>query len=466
MTNIAQPEINSQVDEFDDTCAVDEELELLRSIYVHEINIKNDENGRPQTVSIDLHPATADKAEEQFVRLNLVFTLPLLYPRDLPEIMLRNSRGISDDDLKKIDTELRKKAEQQKSSQSLYTLIELAKEHLTAKNTPTGICAICLYGFNPKDVFTKTECYHYFHARCLARYVKATLSQKEDGNSKVVCPVCREVIIYELSTLESAPQPVECESAAAFEITRDLRQLQVEMAGLFQRQLSRGGIIDLDAEKNKYLLEISTIVSQEQRSIASDDIAPSVGANAKNESSNESLSADTDTYYGKGNHNKMRGRGKGFSHSNSNRYRSQEGDSAEALAYNSQPELEAQMGQQHRQRPFRSRGRGRGRCSGMSWHQQNRRAKNAEKRDLDDATMINGHQQKEVKNVETPHKSSSTEGKPIKSHNSWGYGPPPLGFSKDANQTSPRNFTRATPIPPPPGFRSRPPFPPRAKPPP
>ncbi|GBN79784.1 hypothetical protein AVEN_56730-1, partial [Araneus ventricosus] len=56
-----------------------------------------------------------------------------------------------------------------------------AKEHLTNENRPCGECAICLYGFSEDDVFTKTECYHYFHSHCLARYVKnAAISESND----------------------------------------------------------------------------------------------------------------------------------------------------------------------------------------------------------------------------------------------------------------------------------------------
>lgn len=50
---------------------------------------------------------------------------------------------------------------------------QLVREHLTRNNLPNGQCAVCLYGFRKGDGFTKTECYHYFHSRCLAAHVAA-----------------------------------------------------------------------------------------------------------------------------------------------------------------------------------------------------------------------------------------------------------------------------------------------------
>lgn len=47
------------------------------------------------------------------------------------------------------------------------------REHLTCSNLPSCQCAICLYGFRNEDEFTKTPCFHHFHAHCLASYVRS-----------------------------------------------------------------------------------------------------------------------------------------------------------------------------------------------------------------------------------------------------------------------------------------------------
>ena len=39
-----------------------------------------------------------------------------------------------------------------------------------------------------------------------------------------------------------------------YELNQEIRELQRKMAELFKRQQAKGGIIDLEAEKNKYLI--------------------------------------------------------------------------------------------------------------------------------------------------------------------------------------------------------------------
>ena len=34
------------------------------------------------------------------------------------------------------------------------------------------------------DEFTKTECYHYFHCGCLARYIEYSLQQEDEREDK------------------------------------------------------------------------------------------------------------------------------------------------------------------------------------------------------------------------------------------------------------------------------------------
>lgn len=53
------------------------------------------------------------------------------------------------------------------------------------------------------------------------------------------------------------PPPVEQTRQPDFSLTPALERLQRDMAQLFHRQQSQGGIINVDAEKNKFLLEIS-----------------------------------------------------------------------------------------------------------------------------------------------------------------------------------------------------------------
>lgn len=66
--------------------------------------------------------------------------------------------------------------------------------------------------------------------------------------------MCREPITCDLKELQTAGPPKELENAQQFELTSELRKLQMQMQDLFIYQKNRGGIIDVDAEENKLLL--------------------------------------------------------------------------------------------------------------------------------------------------------------------------------------------------------------------
>ncbi|GAB6030172.1 RING finger protein 25 [Chamberlinius hualienensis] len=254
-----------------DDHGVSMELEAIQAIYIHELEISYcPETNIPKVVSINLHPATADNANEQYVRLTLVLKLSPNYPNELPEITIKSPRGLSDTHIERISKDLNEHAQQSRGNAMLFELIEIAKEHLTQGNTPSCVCTICLYGFNAEDVFTKTDCYHYFHSHCLKRFVEASLSEPEivqpsfketQPLHKILCPVCREPFKFDKKLLEAPPPPIQSETAPSFHLDEDLKQLQHQMSELFVMQKSKGGIIDLEEEKNKFLIEISSVQS-------------------------------------------------------------------------------------------------------------------------------------------------------------------------------------------------------------
>lgn len=245
------------------------EVEVLESIYLDELQVMKG-NGRssPWEIFITLHPATAEVQDSQFVCFTLVLRVPGKYPHEVPQISIRNPRGLSDEQIHKISQTLGHVAKEGLGTAMLYELIEKGKEILTDNNIPHGQCVICLYGFQEKEAFTKTPCYHYFHCHCLARYIQhmeqelktqgqeqerqhAVTKQKAGG---VQCPVCREPLVYDLASLKAAPepqQPMELYQPSA----ESLRQ-QEELKRLYQRQQEKGGIIDLEAERNRYFISL------------------------------------------------------------------------------------------------------------------------------------------------------------------------------------------------------------------
>ncbi|XP_055967747.1 E3 ubiquitin-protein ligase RNF25 [Sorex fumeus] len=246
------------------------EVEVLESIYLDELQVvKGNGRSSPWEISITLHPATAEDQDSQYVCCTLLLQVPAQYPHEVPLISIRNPRGLSDEQIHKISQALSHVATAGLGTAMLYELIEKGKEILTDNNIPHGQCVICLYGFQEKEAFTKTPCYHYFHCHCLARYIQhmeqelqrrererqyCAASATKQKAAGVQCPVCREPLVYDLALLKAAPepqQPMEPYQPSA----ASLRE-QEERQRLYQRQQERGGIIDLEAERSRYFISL------------------------------------------------------------------------------------------------------------------------------------------------------------------------------------------------------------------
>ncbi|NXX99255.1 RNF25 ligase, partial [Centropus bengalensis] len=222
----------------------------------------------PWELSITLHPATAQDQDSQYVCFTLVLTVPPQYPNKAPEISIRNPRGLSDEQIQKISQTLRSVAEARLGTEVLYELIEKGKEILTDNNIPHGQCVICLYGFQEGEAFTKTQCYHYFHSHCLARYAQhmeeEILMQQEEREQHlepfprqevgVQCPVCRETLVYDLCALKAAPPPQH--PLEPYRPDDKALKHREELRLIFKRQQEKGGIIDPEAERNRYFISL------------------------------------------------------------------------------------------------------------------------------------------------------------------------------------------------------------------
>ena len=69
--------------------------------------------------------------------------------------------------------------------------------------------------------------------------------------------MCREPITYDLEQLNSAPKRQDV--SIKYQADDEMKKLQRKMARLFQKQKKKGGIIDIEAESNKFLLDISVV---------------------------------------------------------------------------------------------------------------------------------------------------------------------------------------------------------------
>ncbi|KAL9981644.1 hypothetical protein ACROYT_G010376 [Oculina patagonica] len=251
-------------DHGDGSYSLEEEIELLEAIYIHELTLEGPRE-RPIAVSVLLHPSTGDEEHKRFVCLTLVIDLPDKYPSELPSIHIKTPRGLSEAHIESILANLRELAEGCLGRPMLYELIEYAKESLTDNNTPSCACAICLCHFQDNHEFTKTECYHYFHCGCLARYIEFSLQlEKEtEDSTKVECPMCRLPITYNLTELKTVASSEGNEEEVAYKPSVEIRKLQKKMSSMFDKQKRKGGVIDVEQERNRYLIDITSVRQEE-----------------------------------------------------------------------------------------------------------------------------------------------------------------------------------------------------------
>ncbi|KAG8433375.1 hypothetical protein GDO86_017597 [Hymenochirus boettgeri] len=125
---------------------------------------------------------------------------------------------------------------------------------LTDSNVPRGHCVICLYNFQEGDSLTKTPCFHHFHSHCLGRYAEHSQEQAHISVLSVLCPVCREKVSCDLDKLRGALPPRNPEET--YEPDSATLQKREELRRIYQVQLDKGGIIDLEAEKKRFFISI------------------------------------------------------------------------------------------------------------------------------------------------------------------------------------------------------------------
>lgn len=235
---------------------VTDEIEALEAILMDDVVIKR-VGEVPQVIETVLHPSTGDDVEQQYVCVTLVVKLTPGYPDSIPEVTLRNPRGLDDDILANIHVQIREKIADCLGSPVIFELIELIRDCLTECNLPSGQCMICLFGFCKGDHFVRTQCYHYFHSHCLALHLISGRRYHEEEKSvlpawqqatkepfKEMCPVCRVTLInIDVDALAKAPPPMASFTAPAFYLTDELKALQREMAKMMAYQMAKGGII-------------------------------------------------------------------------------------------------------------------------------------------------------------------------------------------------------------------------------
>lgn len=114
------------------------------------------------------------------------------------EVKIRNPRGLMDEELNVLNSQIVTFLHQNKGQPVLFDVIQvkkfrelklrrqiylffsqLAQDFLSSTDVPKLPCSICLNGFHSEDtIFVTKQCHHHFHSACLGRYVEHVLEEK------------------------------------------------------------------------------------------------------------------------------------------------------------------------------------------------------------------------------------------------------------------------------------------------
>ena len=254
---------------------MDEELTVLKSIYLDELCIKTE----PSTsITLIIYSNGDENDLDQYKRLLCVtFTaeLPSTYPDvDSPKIILSRARGLSDEDLKNLTDSLDDCLQMNRGSCVLYECIELIRSKLSDYELPNEACAICLTSIDNRSETIRTNCAHFYHRTCLAHYVRMKRNELEekyreakangfridrDFRHDIEDPVCRQILTENI--LRQLPTDIEFVSDDEKEnkklienLSPQIRLWQQEVHALLEQQREKGGIID--PQKNQEIIFI------------------------------------------------------------------------------------------------------------------------------------------------------------------------------------------------------------------
>jgi hypothetical protein len=254
---------------------MDEELSVLKSIYLDDLIINYD---KQTTIAITIYSDGAENdldRDKRLLRVTLIAELPPTYPDiDSPKITLCRSRGLTDEQLNELNSEISTTLELNLGSCVLYECIELIRSKLSLYEIPTEACAICLTLITDRNVIIKTNCDHFYHKDCLASYVKVKKIELEekyqeakkngfyiekDYRNDIEDPVCRQILSHQileqlssLSSIEKFSNDNDEHRELIVNLSPHIRQWQERTHALFQQQKEKGGIIDL--EKNQEII--------------------------------------------------------------------------------------------------------------------------------------------------------------------------------------------------------------------
>ncbi|CAL8471319.1 g10861 [Coccomyxa elongata] len=230
-----------------------------------------------------------------YVRAELMIFVGKKYPDEVPEIELRNAKGLGDARVAQLLSRLRQEAQESVGNMVLGLVIETARDVLTGMNNPEGDCIFCMNSLSDEAStsdsreLTKLPCYHCFHLDCFARWWRweqrslhtkrkriieelsaaagpklynSGLIPTDQGLFTVLCPSCRAKVTPE-DLAHVMPRLMPCKGTAEAEALSSeehqassnavelpesemahLRQMQQRNARLFAAQKRKNGIVE------------------------------------------------------------------------------------------------------------------------------------------------------------------------------------------------------------------------------
>ncbi|KAH3757458.1 E3 ubiquitin-protein ligase RNF25 [Pelomyxa schiedti] len=173
---------------------IEVELPMIEAMYPAEVVVVR--RDAPVTLRVAINP----KTDEALVFCELLLTIPINYPMEIPRIEISVCRGLNQTEL---IAQLQETAKAALGNQMLFDIIEFARDKATQTDaTPYESCTICLSPFSEGEKAIRTKCFHYFHDSCLASWYQRKLQEhnkslenrnmyKAHTSFHFLCPVCR-----------------------------------------------------------------------------------------------------------------------------------------------------------------------------------------------------------------------------------------------------------------------------------
>lgn len=104
--------------------SIQDEVEALEAILLNDVIVRR-VNDVPHSIETVVHPSTGDNIDQRFVCITLEVKLTADYPDNSPEVTLRNPRGLDDNLLNIIHSQIKEKLRDCLGQPVVFELIEV-----------------------------------------------------------------------------------------------------------------------------------------------------------------------------------------------------------------------------------------------------------------------------------------------------------------------------------------------------